>query len=108
MAEKGRETGPTTERPDRERVRELAAAVRRRREELGLRQADVADLAGCSERFLHTLEHGKTSVRLDKVLDVLEVLGLALAVVPGHGRIELPGGDVSHEGEDGAREGGTP
>lgn len=87
MAEYQPETDAERERRESTRVRELAAAVRRRRAELGLRQAEVAELAGCSERFLHTLEHGKTSVRLDKVLDVLEVLGLGLAVVPGHGRI---------------------
>lgn len=65
----------------------LAEAVRARREELGLRQAEVADLAGCSQRFLHTVEHGKASLRLDKVLDVLAVLGLGLHVGPGRGEI---------------------
>lgn len=73
--------------PERGPVTGLSRAVRRRREELGLRQAEVADLAGCSQRFLHTVEHGKSSLRLDKVLDVLEVLGLGLRVVPGRGRI---------------------
>jgi HTH-type transcriptional regulator / antitoxin HipB len=63
----------------------LAAAVRERRRNLQLRQSELAELAGCSERFVHTLEHGKGSVRLDKVLDVLRVLGLDLAVVAGHG-----------------------
>ncbi|MEX2610464.1 MAG: helix-turn-helix domain-containing protein [Gemmatimonadota bacterium] len=65
----------------------LAEAVRGRRRELGLRQTEVADLAGCSARFVHTLEHGKASLRLDKILDVLEVLGMDLAVVAGCGRI---------------------
>lgn len=60
-----------------------------RREELGLRQAELADLAGCSQRFVHTVEHGKASLRLDKVLDVLEVLGLALEVIPGRGEIRF-------------------
>jgi len=69
------------------RAADLAEAVRRRRRDLGLRQVEVADLAGCSERFVHTLEHGKVSLRLDKILDVLEVLGMDLAVVPGRGRI---------------------
>ena len=61
----------------------LGATVRGRRKALGLRQADLADLAGCSERFIHTVENGKTSLRLDKLLDVLEVLGLDLTVVRG-------------------------
>lgn len=67
---------PTTARP----VHLLASQVRNRRKALGLRQADLADLAGCSQRFVHTVENGKTTVRLDKLLDVLEVLGLEMVV----------------------------
>lgn len=66
----------------------MAKVVRRRRMALGLCQSELADLAGCSERFVHTVEHGKTSLRMDKVLDVLSVLGLSLAVVPGRGQVE--------------------
>jgi len=64
--------------------------VRARREALGLRQSELADLAGCSARFVHTLEGGKGTVRLDKVLDVLEVLGLSLELTSGTGRIRPP------------------
>ena len=71
-----------------EMVASLAEAVRARRVELGLRQADLAELAGCSRRFVNTLEQGKPTLRLDKLLDVLEVLGLGLSVVPGQGTIE--------------------
>jgi HTH-type transcriptional regulator / antitoxin HipB len=76
---------------------DLAATVRRRRETLALRQADVADLAGCSVRFVHTLENGKASLRLDKVLDVLEVLGLGLLVGPGRGQLRVRG-DTAESG----------
>lgn len=58
----------------------LGLSVRSRRRELGLRQDELADLAGVSTRFLHSLEHDKASVRLDKVLDVLDVLGLHLDI----------------------------
>ena len=70
-----------------ERMSALAAAVRRRRESLGLRQEEVADLAGCSERFVHSLENGKETLRFDKVLDVLAVLGIGLSLTPGHGAL---------------------
>jgi y4mF family transcriptional regulator len=70
-----------------ERVAELADAVRRRRVELGLRQADLAELGGCSQRFVHSVEQGKSTLRLDKLLDVLEVLGLGLVVAPGRGTV---------------------
>ena len=56
----------------------LATEVRRRRVTLELRQSDLAELAGCSIRFVHALEHGKQSLQLDKLLDVLDVLGLEL------------------------------
>lgn len=46
-----------------------------RRGELGLRQDEVADLAGVSTRFAHTLESGKPNVHLDRVEAVLDVLG---------------------------------
>lgn len=59
---------------------QVGAAVVRRRRSMGLRQEDLADLAGVSLRFVQFLEGGKPSVRLDKVEAVLEVLGLRLAV----------------------------
>jgi len=87
MAETNRETGGLHRTGDPQRMTPLQDAVRARRKSLGLRQAELADLAGCSQRFVHTLENGKASLRLDKVLDVLEVLGLDLVVAPGQGRI---------------------
>jgi len=43
----------------------------------------LCDLAGVGPAFLYSLEHGKPSVRLDKVVAVLAVLGLELHVRPG-------------------------
>jgi HTH-type transcriptional regulator/antitoxin HipB len=57
---------------------EFTATIIERRRDLGLRQAEVAELAGVSVRFINELEHGKPTVRLDKVQAVLAVLGLAL------------------------------
>jgi y4mF family transcriptional regulator len=70
------------------RTRRLAEAVRSRRVTLGLTQQDVADLADCSERFVHSVETGKDTVRLGKVLDVLGVLGLGLSLRPGDGDLD--------------------
>lgn len=70
------------------RTSPLGETVRQRRDQLGLRQSEVAELAGCSQRFVHTVEQGKPTLRLDKLLDVLEVLGLGLRVVPGRGEIQ--------------------
>ncbi|WP_235563353.1 helix-turn-helix transcriptional regulator [Arthrobacter sp. Soil782] len=58
----------------------LAESVRARRVAEHLTQADLADLAGVSERFVRSLEHGKPTVRLESLLAVLRTLGLDLAV----------------------------
>jgi HTH-type transcriptional regulator / antitoxin HipB len=63
-----------------EQVADFATAARDRRRALGLSQQDLADLAGVSARFVHSLEHGKPTVRLDKVLAVFGVLGLQLEI----------------------------
>ncbi|MFN8081912.1 MAG: helix-turn-helix transcriptional regulator [Kineosporiaceae bacterium] len=57
---------------------DLGSDLRVRRQNLALTQADLADLAGVSVRFIRALEHGKATVRLDKVMAVLDVLGLEL------------------------------
>lgn len=64
-----------------------AEEIRRRRLELGLRQDELAALAGVSTRFVHTLEQGKPTLRLDKILAVLGQLGLDLVLQPGTGII---------------------
>lgn len=61
----------------------LASQVRARRAYLRLRQEELADLAGVSERFVYALENGKTTVQLDKVLAVLNALGLHLEIHRG-------------------------
>lgn len=60
----------------------LAERMRARRRTLGLTQAGLAELAGCSPRFVGALEAGKPTVHLDKVLAVLDALGLDLSLAP--------------------------
>ncbi|MFA7243307.1 MAG: type II toxin-antitoxin system Y4mF family antitoxin [Sulfuricellaceae bacterium] len=60
---------------------ELASAVRARRKALGLTQADLAGLAHTGNRFIVDLERGKPTLRIEKVLVVLALLGLELYVV---------------------------
>ncbi len=56
----------------------FADQIRERRKALRLTQQDLADLAGCSVRFVREVESGKLTVRLDKVAAVLAALGLDL------------------------------
>ncbi len=61
----------------------LAAAVRARRKTLKLTQIGLAELAGVGADFVYDVERGKRTLRLDKVMQVFEVLGLQLAIEPG-------------------------
>jgi y4mF family transcriptional regulator len=58
----------------------LADAVRAAREAAGMTQAALAERARVGLKFLYELESGKDTLRTDKVLDVLKVLGLHLLV----------------------------
>jgi transcriptional regulator with XRE-family HTH domain len=64
------------------RASELGPMVRARRREQSLRIDDAAALSGVSVDLLSRLENGKGSVRLDKLLTVLDGLGLALVMGP--------------------------
>jgi len=81
-----------SEIPDREyclaSVEDLGRAVRAARKAAGLDQKDAAGLAGVGLRFLSDLENGKPTVRMDKVMRVVAVLGLELRVQPRRARYE--------------------
>lgn len=58
----------------------LGKLVQQVRNQQGMTQADILGLANTGNRFIVELENGKPTVRLDKVLAVLDVLGLELRV----------------------------
>lgn len=60
----------------------LAHLVRARRRGLRLTQQALAELAGCTARFVRSVEPASPTVRLDKLLALLEALGLVLDVHP--------------------------
>jgi len=74
---------PKSSSPHAARAAALARAVRARRKALRLTQVDLSRLAGCGPDFVYDLEAGKTTLRLDKLLDVMTVLGLELVVGQG-------------------------
>ncbi len=53
--------------------------VKERRRTLGLTQKELADRAGVGLRFVRDLEQGKSSLRLDKVDQVLALFGKRMA-----------------------------
>ena len=61
---------------------EIATAVTTLRKTAGLTQREFASRAGVGLRFVRELEQGKQTVRLDKVAQLLALLGLELQVRP--------------------------
>lgn len=59
---------------------DLGKLVRQLRAEQGLLQIDLAGLAGTGNRFIVDLERGKPTLQLQKVLDVLDLMGLEVVV----------------------------
>lgn len=66
---------------------ELGAIVREQRKRLALKQLDVAGLGNTGNRFIVELENGKPTLQLQKVLDVMALLGLELVVRPKASRV---------------------
>lgn len=64
------------------RTGEIGELVRRKRREIGMRQADLAALAGVGTRFLSELENGKETAEVGRVLRVCRRLGLDLWILP--------------------------
>ena len=56
--------------------------VRLRRKELGLTQTELAELAGVDVRTVHAVEVGKSTLRLDALMAVVEAVGLRLVLEP--------------------------
>lgn len=59
---------------------DLGAVVRAQRKHLALKQLDIAGLGNTGNRFIVELEAGKPTVQLQKVLDVMDLLGLEVVV----------------------------
>lgn len=60
----------------------LSDSLRAQRKQLGLTQAELADLSGVSARFVFDVKNGKPSVSFDKLLLVISTLGLELVARP--------------------------
>jgi hypothetical protein len=52
-----------------------------------LLQADLAGLSGTGNRYVVDLERGKPTLQLQKVLDMLDLLGLEVQVAPKRPRL---------------------
>ncbi|MBF0388084.1 MAG: helix-turn-helix transcriptional regulator [Candidatus Omnitrophica bacterium] len=62
-------------------MKSIGKKIQELRKKSGLDQVEFAKRAGVGLRFVRELEQGKTTVRLDKVNQVLDFLGQHLEVV---------------------------
>ena len=76
----------------------LGPLVRAQRKQQGLRIDDAAALSGVSVDLLSRLENGAGSVRLDKLMSVLDSLGLTLVLASkGHPLLHTPPGPAPQD-----------
>ena len=59
---------------------EIGALIRAKRKEQHVSQAILAGLASVGTRFISDLENGKGTIQIQKLLDVLNALGLGLYI----------------------------
>ena len=60
----------------------LSYFLKHKRKQLNLTQKQLAEKAGVGLRFVRDLEQGKTTLRMDKVNQVLKLFGQELGVQP--------------------------
>lgn len=63
---------------------DLSSLVRSARKEQGLSQTELAQRSQTSQRFVSEFERGKESAEVGKVLQLLQALGLRIAVTSSH------------------------
>lgn len=59
--------------------REIAQIIKNKRKEAGLKQSELAEKIGISEKHLSKIETGKNFPALDNFLKIIKVLDLSLA-----------------------------
>ena len=63
-------------------TKRLPEFLKEKRKQAQLTQPELAEKAGVGLRFIRELEQGKTSLRMDKVNQVLKLFGHELGPVP--------------------------
>lgn len=58
----------------------LAIQVQNRRNQLGLSQQELAEFSGCGRILISQIENGKETIRYDKLLQILDALGLEMEI----------------------------
>ena len=60
----------------------LSTVIKLKRKSANLTQVELAEKSGVGLRFIREMEQGKTTLRMDKVNQVLNLFGSELGAVP--------------------------
>lgn len=60
----------------------ISTYIKSKRRQLKITQPQLAEKAGVGLRFIREMEQGKTSLRMDKVNQVLMLFGMELGPIP--------------------------
>lgn len=69
-------------------MNELSEFIRKKRKQSHLTQVELAERAGVGLRFVRELERGKSTLRLDKVDQILQLFGHRVGPVPVQRELE--------------------
>ncbi len=58
----------------------LANQIQNRRNQLGLSQQELSEFSGCGRILISQIENGKETIRYDKLLQILDALGLEMEI----------------------------
>jgi len=73
---------------------ELGQAIRRARKDAGLTQADLGAFVGDADRHVvAAIERGEVTTQLQRLLDIVDALGLEIALRPRTQRLAASGND---------------
>jgi y4mF family transcriptional regulator len=61
---------------------ELSKLIKQRRKEKGITQEELSAKSGLGLRLIREIEQGKTSMRVDKVNQLLNLFGMELMAAP--------------------------
>jgi y4mF family transcriptional regulator len=62
-------------------MNDLVKYIKEKRQQFGLTQVDLSEKSGVSLSFVRNFEQGKTTLRMDKVNQVLALFGAELQAV---------------------------
>ena len=68
---------------------DIISQIKELRKKIGLTQVEFAKRVGVGLRFLRELEQGKQTIRMDKLLQVLDFLGFHLEIKKNEPQIPI-------------------